>query len=254
MILTHGANSIVRGGPFIPPDPTLYTTYLYFEKPSGVSIRHDYHYSDLKVSTDDIIETSIYIQNAIQESTLSGQNDIGSSIFMQVFGSNENPSGGSRRKIHFGYGPDRWTNTFEPAQYHLRCWATNWQNGSYYYGPCACVYIGDIPAGTMLNIKQTSEYLEVNGSRTNYSAGSFAEFETDYNHIPDLYDTQFPDGARIYEINIKDKNGNPKYRFVPCKNKTLDVFGFWECMTGAFYNLSDSSYNRPTPGPIMPIY
>lgn len=252
MILTHGANSIVRGGPFIPPDPTLYTTYLYFEKPNGVSISVSYRYSGLKVSTDDIVETSIYIQNALQENTLSPAADIGTEFFMEIFRSYDKPSGGSERRIHFGYGPDRWTNSFEPAQYHLRCFATDWQNGSYYYGPCACVYIGDIAANTILNIKQTSEYLDVNGSRTNYSAGSFAEFETDYNYIPDL--SNFPDGARIYEINIKDKNGAPKFRLVPCKNNTLDVFGFWECVTGTFYELNSSAINRPTPGPIMPIY
>lgn len=247
------------GGAVVPPDPTLYKTYLYFERNTSVTIRcHEYRYdNDFSIETSDIIEASLYFTNALLESSLSGVADIGNSNFCTPFkcgtGVNDNDRNG--RYVTFGYGPDRWSSSFEPSSYHLRCFATNFQNGGYYYGKAAVIYIGDIAAGTMLNIRQTDEYLEVNGTRQNYSnpQSSFSEFSTNNWNLPYLSALADPLGLRVYEIRVYKKDGTPKYRLVPCIRLANNAPGYYDCYSGKFYYNTEWASNMPTLGPEMPV-
>lgn len=252
---------VPTGGGGVTPDPAEYTTYLYYENTySYTKIRcSDVRFmTDYKVCSDDIVEHTIYFANTLNASDLSPVNDVIDSIYLMLTGENAKPSGSRQgRKVCLAYGPDRWNTSQDPSNYHLRFAATNWQNGSYYYGAAGCVNVGDsIPAGTTIVVRTGRDWIEVNGNRSNFASPELiVDFETNQFRIIDIYPGGAPLGTIVYEIKIKDKDGNLKYRFVPCVKTSNNGRGYYEVVTGQFAYNGDwaQQSEQPTPGPFMPV-
>lgn len=248
------------GGGGVTPDPVEYTTYLYYEKTySYTKIKCNLRYlTDFKITSDDIVEYTINFQNAFNASDLPRQTDALHSGDLGLFYSSQYPPDSRYgRKIVFANCIDRWNTSADPSNYHLRVAATNWQNGSYYYGAAGCVNIGDsILANTTMTIRQGRDFIEVNGLRSTLASPELIiDYETNRVYIPMIESTSPPIGLRIYEIKIKDKDGNLKYRFVPCIHTSDSGHGYYEVVTGQFAYNADSQQQseQPTPGPFMPV-